>query len=142
MTDARQAVIAEALSWLGTPWHHQARLKGVGCDCIQFVIGVFHACGLCPAIDTWDYGQDWMFHRDDELILTGLAQYATETDTAGPGDIVVYRFGRTFSHVGILGNGGQLIHAYLDEREVIIGDPDGGRLANRERKFFTVWGQS
>jgi hypothetical protein len=36
----RDAVIAEARSWLGTPWHHQASLKGVGCDCIGFIRGV------------------------------------------------------------------------------------------------------
>ena len=35
-----EAIIAEARSWLGTPWHHQASLKGVGCDCIGFVRGV------------------------------------------------------------------------------------------------------
>jgi cell wall-associated NlpC family hydrolase len=34
MSFTREAVIAEARTWLGTPWHHQASLKGVGCDCI------------------------------------------------------------------------------------------------------------
>ena len=32
MIVTRSALIAEARSWLGTPWHHQASLKGVGCD--------------------------------------------------------------------------------------------------------------
>jgi hypothetical protein len=26
----RRAVIAEAMTWKGTPWHHRARIKGAG----------------------------------------------------------------------------------------------------------------
>lgn len=25
--------VTEALTWLGTPYHHQGRIKGVGVDC-------------------------------------------------------------------------------------------------------------
>lgn len=42
----RQAIIAEARSWIGTPWRHQARVKGVGCDCAQLVIAVGTALGI------------------------------------------------------------------------------------------------
>ena len=28
-----QLAVAEALTWLGTPYHHQGRVKGVGVDC-------------------------------------------------------------------------------------------------------------
>jgi len=36
-------VVAEALTWLGTPYRHQASLKGVGCDCLGLVRGVWRA---------------------------------------------------------------------------------------------------
>jgi NlpC/P60 family putative phage cell wall peptidase len=136
----RRAVIAEALTWKGTPWHHRARIKGAGVDCIQFLIGVYHACGLCPAIDTGYYPPDWMRHRDEERLLNGVRQYADEIEAPGLGDIVVYRFGRCFSHAGIFTGPQEIVHAYLAERVVTLGDPDGGRLAGRERKFFSVWG--
>ena len=42
----RTAVINEARQWLGTPYHHQASLKGVGCDCIGLIKGVGDAFGL------------------------------------------------------------------------------------------------
>jgi cell wall-associated NlpC family hydrolase len=29
----RAAVVAEARSWLGTPFHHQGRVKAAGVDC-------------------------------------------------------------------------------------------------------------
>ena len=31
----RLAVVAEAESWLGTPYHHEARIKGHGVDCVE-----------------------------------------------------------------------------------------------------------
>ena len=39
-------VVAEARLWLGTPWRHQAALRGVGCDCIGLIGGVAAAVGL------------------------------------------------------------------------------------------------
>ena len=38
-------VVAEARRWIGTPYHHQARLRGVGCDCAGLIIGVGLATG-------------------------------------------------------------------------------------------------
>jgi cell wall-associated NlpC family hydrolase len=36
----RDVIVAQARSWLGTPYRHQASLKGVGCDasdsCAEF----------------------------------------------------------------------------------------------------------
>ena len=39
----RQALVAEARAWLGTPYRHQAALRGVGCDCLGLVRGVWRA---------------------------------------------------------------------------------------------------
>ncbi|MDJ1305823.1 MAG: hypothetical protein MRQ09_06330 [Candidatus Midichloria sp.] len=36
----RNQIISEAKSWLHTPFHPQARIKSVGCDCIGLIIGV------------------------------------------------------------------------------------------------------
>jgi NlpC/P60 family putative phage cell wall peptidase len=43
---ARLAIIAEARRWVGTPFHHQAALRGVGCDCAGLIRGVGEACGV------------------------------------------------------------------------------------------------
>ena len=40
---AARAVIKEAQSWIGTPYRHQASLKGVGTDCLGLVRGVWRA---------------------------------------------------------------------------------------------------
>lgn len=40
---SRAAIVAEARAWLGTPYRHQASLKGVGADCLGLVRGVWRA---------------------------------------------------------------------------------------------------
>ena len=42
-TITRDAIVAEARAWIGTPYRHQASLKGVGCDCLGLVRGVWRA---------------------------------------------------------------------------------------------------
>jgi cell wall-associated NlpC family hydrolase len=42
----RAMVVEEARSWAGTPFRHQARVKGVGVDCAQLVIAVGEAAGV------------------------------------------------------------------------------------------------
>jgi cell wall-associated NlpC family hydrolase len=69
------AVIEEALTWLGTPYHHGARVKGVGADCGQFPAAVFAACGLIPDIDIGSYPHDWHMHRADERYLRHVEQF-------------------------------------------------------------------
>lgn len=39
-------VIAEARRWIGTPYHHQAAVLGVGCDCVGLIVGVGKAFGF------------------------------------------------------------------------------------------------
>ena len=43
---SRLEVVCEARTWLGTPFHHQARAKGEACDCAGLVIGVARALGV------------------------------------------------------------------------------------------------
>jgi NlpC/P60 family putative phage cell wall peptidase len=44
----REQIIAEARRWVGTPYHHQAALIGVGCDCVGLIRGVGHSTGAMP----------------------------------------------------------------------------------------------
>ena len=39
--ELRERLVAEARSWIGTPYRHQASLKGVGCDCLGLLRGVW-----------------------------------------------------------------------------------------------------
>src|SRR3569833_631271 len=37
----RTAIVTEARSWIGTRYRHQGSMKGVGCDCLGLVRGVW-----------------------------------------------------------------------------------------------------
>ena len=39
----RGRVLEEACSWIGTPYRYGASAKGVGCDCLGLVRGVWRA---------------------------------------------------------------------------------------------------
>jgi cell wall-associated NlpC family hydrolase len=83
-TPAGKAVIAEAMTWLGTPYRHQGSRKGVGCDCLGLVRGVWRHC------------------------TEKLPGHAL------PGDLLVFRWRplHAAKHLGILLGGDRFIHAY------------------------------
>ncbi|HEX3884738.1 MAG TPA: hydrolase [Stellaceae bacterium] len=151
MSDPRRdAVVAEAESWLGTPFHHQARIKGVGVDCGNFQLGVYEALGHIPHVDVPYYPPDWAMHRDEEWFLSYLTSFSTEYEgppagrTPEPGDLVIFQFGRLYSHGAIVAPAWpRLIHAYWRIGKVCRGDAGDALLAYRRdgsprlRRFFT-----
>ncbi len=74
----RSGVLTEARKWIGTPWHHQGRINGVGVDCAMFLCEVYFRAGLLPFIDPRPYPADWHFHQDGERFLEWLGRYASE----------------------------------------------------------------
>jgi NlpC/P60 family putative phage cell wall peptidase len=138
----RARVVAEAFSWLGTPYHHRARVKGVGVDCAQLPIGVWTAVGLIEAFDTGEYPADWHLHRDEERYLCFVLRFADEiaAEEAQAGDLVLFKFGRAFSHGAILVASGQVVHAVRKDRSVVLGDLDRDvDLIDRPRRYFSFW---
>lgn len=138
----RYAVVEEAISWLGTPYHPQARIKGLGVDCAMFPSAVYEAVGLIPRIEP-TYTQDWMMHRDEEKFLEFVTPYAREItrEEAGPGDFVIWKFGRTYSHSAIIVDLPEVIHAVIKGGAVIRADMDTDvDLIDRPVKFYTVFG--
>lgn len=136
--EARAAICAEARTWLGTPYHHMARVKGAGVDCLQILIGVYSAVGLIEAVDPGYYPNDWMLHRNEERYLAGVLQHATSTTTPQVGDVALYRFGRTFSHAAILLGTNLAIHSFIG-RGVELTNPQQPPLAGRPALYYTLF---
>jgi cell wall-associated NlpC family hydrolase len=134
----RQAVIREAETWLRTPWHHAAAVKGAGVDCGQILIEIFAACGLIERPQVGYYPRDWALHRDEERYLAVLESYARRIDTPQPGDIVVYRYGRSYSHGGLVTCWPTIIHAHVDDGVVYANGQSGG-LNGRPLRFYSIW---
>jgi cell wall-associated NlpC family hydrolase len=133
MTALQDQVLAEARTWLGTPWHHEGDVKGAGVDCAMLLVRVFAAVGAIPAIDPRPYPMDHMLHSGAERFMGWLAQYANPADNAAPhpADVVVYKVGRCYSHGAIVLEWPMVIHAFRDEHAVVVTRFDAGRLAAR-----------
>ena len=74
----RLAVTEEAVGWLRTPYHHMARVKGVGADCLTLLAEVYEKAGVIPHVEIPFYPPDWNLHRDAERYLEGVMRYARE----------------------------------------------------------------
>lgn len=136
----RADVVAEALSWLGTPYHHLADVKGAGVDCAMLLVRVYAALGLIPAdTDPRPYSEQWHLHHGEEMYLGWLQRHARFTDSPQPGDVAVWRFGRTYSHGGILVEPATVVHALKDSRIVKLHRVDEYPLHGRAVQYYTLF---
>ena len=141
----RAAVVAAARSWIGTPYHHAADVKGVGVDCGMILVRVFCDLGLVEPFDPRPYTRDWMLHRDDERYLAFLLARAHEVERPDAGDVILFRFGRCFAHGGIVATSKPLtiVHAFAPARVVLEEEVHrNAELAERlgRVKFASYWG--
>jgi len=140
--ETRAAIVAEARTWLRTPYHHAARVKGAGVDCAQILVEVYSAVGLIEWFDAGFYPPDWMLHRDEERYLATVTRFAHPVAAPLPGDVAVYRFGRCISHGAIVVEWPTIIHAYAPDRQVSMGDGMSSRLRPRLAGIYSVFGES
>ena len=142
---ARAAVVTEARTWLGTPYHHAADVKGHGVDCGMLLVRVYCDLGLVEAFDPRPYTKDWFLHRNEERYLGFLLARSREVRFPGLGDIVLFRIGRCFAHAGIVSQVEPLtiIHAFAPARRVIEDIIErSAELSDRLKtaKFASYWG--
>lgn len=115
MSLTRERIVAEARAWIGTPYHHQASARGVGCDCLGLVRGIYRELiGEEPeAIPP--YTPDWAEGQGLETLLAGARRNLVERKPAdaAPGDILVFRLraGAMAKHMGVLSAAHRMIHA-------------------------------
>lgn len=125
----RDRVLDEARTWLRTPWHHNARVRGAGVDCGHLLAACYIGAGLAPDIDLGQYTADWMQHQSEERFLSFVRQYMDPVDAPQPADVAVWQYGHCFSHGGIVVDWPRVIHAHAHEGAVVYGDADRGALA-------------
>lgn len=143
-TKDRARIVAEAKTWISTPFAHMARIKGRrgGVDCGQIVAACYEDTGLVPSIRVGPYQYQHHMHSSSEDYIAIILKYAKEiTGNALPGDIVVYKCGRTFSHGGILIEPwpGLIIHSRTGVGVEYAHGMNNGFLKGREKRFFSFW---
>lgn len=139
----REDVVKEARSFVGTPYHSRARIKGVGVDCVQIIAAVYEACGVLPPIDVGKYSDQWHLHSAVPLYEEGVkANGGKEIEAPQAGDLVLYFQGKQFAHGAIVTVAAPLriVHAFAPSRRVVEGDEtEFGVLVREKKKFFTPW---
>ena len=119
MSAVGDRALAEALTWLGTPYRHQASTRGVGCDCLGLVRGVWRAIQGEEPEAVVPYRADWAEVCGEERLLEAARRWLVEkpVEAAVPGDVLLFRMapGAAVKHCAILSRGGptpRIVHAY------------------------------
>ena len=142
----RAAIVREALTWVGTPYAHQGAVKGGAVDCAMLLVTVFVAAGVFAPFDPRPYAQQWNLHHNEERYLGWLTASGTEVTAPRFGDVVVWQFGRCYSHAGIIINSRlHVVHALAQAGKCTITDMTESMLSftgksgtPRPRKYFDV----
>ncbi|MFN7535487.1 MAG: NlpC/P60 family protein [Brevundimonas sp.] len=116
----RDLALAVARSWLGTPYRHQASLRGEGADCLGLVRGVWREVIGPEPQDAGPYSADWAERSGEERLLEAARVWLVELvpDKAQPGDVLLFRMAPAapVKHCAILsgddGAEARMIHAY------------------------------
>jgi cell wall-associated NlpC family hydrolase len=138
----RNAIVRAAKSWLGTPYHHRAAVKGAGADCAMFPVAVYKECGVLPeSYQPPDYSSQWHLHRSDELYLREIEKFCSpvsDLETPRPADFVVVHFGRTFSHGAIVVEWPIVIHSYVHHGVTLCDLLRDGEVVGRDYRLYEV----
>lgn len=127
----RGEIVRQARTWLGTPFHHQGRLKGVGVDCAGLVICVAWELGIAGH-DITGYGR-----RPDSRELERLCReqmVEVKLSEARPGDVYLLEVDKAPQHLAFATDVG-LLHSYAPARRVVEHRMDADWAARRVAAF-------
>jgi len=127
----RKAVIEEARTWCGTPFHHRAAVKGAGVDCACLLAESYNR-SLGTEFEVPEYYDQWHLHRMDEMYLnyldkSGFIEILPKDKQ--PADLAISRIGHLFSHGAII----------VDWPQVIQSESRGGGKVFFIRDAYSNW---
>lgn len=122
----REQIVTEAREWLGTPWRHQRRSKGVAADCAGLVVGVGMRCGAFKEgqIENSNMNQYRAYSHiiDTKQMLKALKDLMVESDDLIIGNVCFLQIDGIPQHLGIISRTSPnlyIIHGYFKIRRVV-----------------------
>lgn len=112
MTITRRMVVSKAQEFVGTPYHHQGRIKGIGIDCCGLIIQVAKEL----KISNYDI-DNYSSRGNGETFLKAFDENCLKRENLVEAAIVIFSLGRYPAHCGILNFSGtdfEIIHAAND----------------------------
>ncbi len=126
--ELKNEIVKQARTWMGTPFVHQGRVKGEGCDCLGLIIGVGKECGVKiqnRPIDDFD-NRTYSKTPDGKFLKLQLDELLNKKNRseAKPGDIFLMNFGGNPQHLGIFSDypnspAMAIIHCYSQSGKVV-----------------------
>ena len=124
-TLTRAAIVAAARGWIGTPYRHQASVKGVGTDCLGLVRGVWREVTGAEPETPPAYTPDWAESGGGEEMAEAARRHMTEIAPAAAreGDVVLFRMRPKgpAKHAAILTGPDRMVHAWSGRAVVETG---------------------
>lgn len=112
-------IVAAAQGWIGTPYVHQAAVRGAGSDCLGLIRGVWREVYGAEPEAIPAYSMDWSEPQGEERLWEAALRHLAPKAVAQAslGDVVLFRMrdGAVAKHLGILSRTGptpRFIHAY------------------------------
>lgn len=138
----RSEIVRLARGWIGTPYRHQASLKGAGTDCLGLIRGLWRELYGGEPEEVVPYSPDWAETGAEETMLAGARRHCPEVaiEAARPGDILLFRWrdGAPAKHAAILATPESIIHAY--EGIAVVESPLAGGWRRRIAHAFAFPG--
>lgn len=115
-----ERVLEIARTWMGTPYRHQASLKGVGCDCLGLIRGVWRELHGEEPEALQAYSMDWAETASGEPLLAAAHRHFLQIGEMQSGCIILFRWkaGTPAKHCGIYLGNDRFLHAY--ERHAVM----------------------
>ncbi len=111
-------IIAAARGWLGTPYLHQASLRGVGTDCLGLVRGVWREVVGEEPEQPPAYAPGWAEMGGGEAMAEAARRHLIEIPCTEyrAGDVLLFRWRGSLpaKHAGIAVSRGAMVHAHED----------------------------
>ncbi len=104
ISEHRTRILTIARTWIGTPFHHRASLRGVGTDCLGLIRGIWRDLHGEEPEPLPDYSPDWAEATGREDMLAAALRHLIPVQTPQPGDVLLFRLTPTgpTRHAGIL----------------------------------------
>ena len=98
--------VDQARHWIGTPYLHQASVRGVGCDCLGLLRGIWREVYGAEPESVPAYTPDWSEPQGEERLFEAAIRHMVDVTGTPfvPGQVLLFRMhgGAVAKHLGIV----------------------------------------
>jgi cell wall-associated NlpC family hydrolase len=120
MPVTRSEIVQAARAWLGTPFHHQACVKGRGADCAGLAKGIALELGIITPEQALAIPANYKAHPDPAVMRATLEAYMLPVWPAQLGDwLWLAATGKQPTHMAMVASDATMIHAHAESGAVV-----------------------